>query len=430
MGRSSLGEAGVVVIGAGVAGLSAAAALRARGVPVTVLEAAARIGGRAWTECPDVLGGAAFDHGAYWLHAAHRNPLADLARRCGDALSESDSAETSRVFLDGRRATDAEQAAYHAVWDGFAAAAAPSLAPGAPDVSLADAVAGLCGDPWLPTIETWEGAIIAAADSIVLSARDWHRNQLDGANLVVAGGLGAFVARRLAGPVELSTPALRIGWDGLGAVHVETPRGTLACAACIVTVSTGVLAAGSLRFDPALPAAVQEAIAGLPMGLLSKVALPASGPDRMELADGSSVVRRVGAVGEPAMVFDAWPGGAARIVGFVGGEAAWSLASDPGAAEAFARSELRRMLGGQVDRALGAGAVVTRWGTDPLTLGAYAYARPGCADLRGRLAEPLAGRALVFAGEACRMDGLAGTAAGAWLSGRDAALAIIGKARC
>lgn len=412
------------MVGAGVAGLSAAAALRARGVKVTVLEAAARVGGRAWTEHPAVLGGAAFDHGAYWLHAAHRNPLVELARRCGDVLSESGTAETSRVFVEGRRATDAEQAAYHAAWDGITTAAEPHLAPGMPDVSLADALASMRGDPWLPTIETWEGAIIAAADSAVLSARDWQRNQLDGANLLVAGGLGAFVARRLAGPVELSTPALRIAWDGPGAVRVETPRGTLACGACIVTVSTGVLAAGSIRFDPALPAAMQEAVAGLPMGLATKVALPASGADRMGLAADSSVVRRVGGAGEPAMVFEAWPAGAAHLIGYVGGEAAWTLAGDARAAEAFARSELRGMLGGRVDGALGAGAAVTRWGTDPFTLGAYAYARPGCADLRGRLAEPLAGGALVFAGEACRMDGLAGTVGGAWLSGRDAAEAI------
>ena len=69
--------------------------------------------------------------------------------------------------------------------------------------------------------------------------------------------------------------------------------------------------------------------------------------------------------------------------------------------------------------------MVTGWGTDPFSLGAYAYARPGCADGRGVLAQPLAGGALAFAGEACRVDGLAGTVAGAWLSGRDAAEALL-----
>ena len=152
------------MVGAGVAGLSAAAALRGRGIRVTVLEAAARIGGRAWTERPDALGRAPFDHGAHWLHAAHRNPLADLARRCGDRLADADAAPT-RLFLDGRGATASELAAYHAAWDRLDDATAPHRAAGQPDVSLAEALGALRDDPWLATVETWEGAVIAAADA-------------------------------------------------------------------------------------------------------------------------------------------------------------------------------------------------------------------------------------------------------------------------
>ncbi len=422
-------EGGVVIVGAGAAGLSAAAALREGGVPVTVLEAAARIGGRAWTERPDALGRAPFDHGARWLHAAHRNPLVDLARRCGDPLADADTAPT-RLFLDGRAATAAELAAYEAAGERLDDATAPHRAAGQPDITLAEALDPLREDPWLATVETWEGAIIAAADAAVLSVRDWHRNQLDGANLVVAGGLGAFIIRRLAGPVELSTPATRIGWDGPGGtVEVETPRGTLRCAACIVTVSTGVLAANAIRFDPALPAPVRDAIAGLPMGLATKVALPARADGCFGPRESCSLVRRARRRGEPLMAFEAWPDGEAHLVGYVGGAAAWSLAGDDRAAEAFARSELRALFGADADRDLGDGAAVTGWATDPFSRGAYAYARPGCADARGALAQPLADGRLVFAGEACRTDGLAGTVAGAWLSGRDAARAVSGAIR-
>jgi monoamine oxidase len=62
--------------------------------------------------------------------------------------------------------------------------------------------------------------------------------------------------------------------------------------------------------------------------------------------------------------------------------------------------------------------------TDPLACGAYAYARPGCADARRTLGAPIAGGRLVFAGEATRVDGLAGTVGGAFLAGREAAAAI------
>ena len=45
--------------------------------------------------------------------------------------------------------------------------------------------------------------------------------------------------------------------------------------------------------------------------------------------------------------------------------------------------------------------------------------RPGKADARSRLAEPVGDGHLLFAGEACHV-GFAGTLAGAWISGRDA----------
>ena len=78
------------------------------------------------------------------------------------------------------------------------------------------------------------------------------------------------------------------------------------------------------------------------------------------------------------------------------------------------------MLGAGADRALGPG-VVSQWGGDPAYLGAYAYATPGHADARATLGEPLGGGRLIFAGEATRTDGLAGTVGGAWLAGVEAA---------
>ena len=67
-------EIDVVVIGAGVAGLSAAARLRQSGLRVLVLEASGRVGGRARTDIEPALGGIWFDHGAAWLHVAESRP--------------------------------------------------------------------------------------------------------------------------------------------------------------------------------------------------------------------------------------------------------------------------------------------------------------------------------------------------------------------
>ena len=395
----------VAVIGAGVAGLAAARRLREAGVAVTLVEAGSRIGGRAHTI---LVGGAPFDLGATWLHAAQRNPLVALAEP-DDHLRNSDAVRSERVFIAGRPATETEHAAYAAAWDRLDAVVAPALA--GPDISLAAAMAPMQSDPWAATIALWEGAIIAAADADELSLRDWHRNALDGPNRQPRDGVGAFISRRLATDASLNTPVTAIDWAGPG-VRVETARGSIHAAAAIVTVSTGVLAAGSIRFSPPLPPDVQGAIDGLPMGLLSKIALPLPCPSGF--APDSLLLDRT----QP-ITFNAWPDSRPYVTGFVGGRLAWSLAADPAA---FARDALRDMTGLRT----GDHPVLSEWGTDPLSLGGYAYARPGDSGKRDTLAAAFPAERLIFAGEAVCTDGLAGTVGGAYLSGVAAADRLLG----
>jgi glycine/D-amino acid oxidase-like deaminating enzyme len=68
----------VLVIGAGIAGLTAARDLAVDGYDVAVLEARERIGGRIWTS-HDL--GLPSDLGASWIHGFEDNPIARLARR-------------------------------------------------------------------------------------------------------------------------------------------------------------------------------------------------------------------------------------------------------------------------------------------------------------------------------------------------------------
>jgi monoamine oxidase len=407
----------VVVVGAGVAGLAAAAALRRSGVGTLVVEAAGRVGGRAHTV--RLAGGDAFDRGASWLHDAQRNPLVGIARAAGEAPVEADSVWRRRLFVGRRRATADEEAAYAASCERYAAAA-EAAARGAADIDMASAVSALRDEAWTATVETWQTTLIAAADPRDFSARDWHANALAGTNMRLPGGVGDFVVRRLAplaGPVRLKTPVARIRWGDAAGVAVQTARGTLAARAVIVTVSTGVLGAGDIAFEPALPLSYQE------------VALPATGADRLGLPATCSLRRRAEGMLAPSMSFLAWPYGAAHIVGFIGGPAAAALSREgPAAVEAFARAQLSDLLGHGADAALGAG-VVADWARDPLHRGAYAYAKPGHAGARAALGTPLGGGRLVFAGEACRTDGLAGTVGGAWLDGERAGAVVAGLLR-
>jgi monoamine oxidase len=422
----------VVIIGAGLAGLGAAATLRGAGKRAIVLEASSRAGGRAWTDYPASLGGVWFDMGAVWFHDAEHNPLVPIARAAGDLLLRSDELRKERTFIGDRIATEAELAGYANAWPRYEAAADAMVAAEG-DVSLAEVARSLPDDPWAATIEAWEGPVICAVDADRFSALDWRRNALGGSNLVPDGGIGAFVQRRLVegSDIRFDTPATRIRWAGPGGrVTVETANGSITAGACIVSVSTGVLASGALLFDPVLPARVTSAVQALPMGLAMKVALRATGPDRLDLPLHCSVDRILERPGDALMPFQCWPFGRDYVQGWIGGSVAWDLAREGEAAAVdFALAYLRRAFGGRVDRVFAGGAsLVTRWDADPWVRGAYCYAVPGSALARDTLAEPVSGGHLMFAGEACHVP-FAGTLAGAWLSGQTAArtaLAAIG----
>ena len=422
----------IVIIGAGLAGLGAAAALRDAGKRAVVLEASSRVGGRAWTDHPPSLGGVWFDMGAIWFHDGEHNPLVPIAKAAGDKLLRSDEIRQERTFIGNRMAAEVELAAFAGAWPRYEAAADAILAAEA-DVSLAEVTRRLPGDPWAATIEAWEGPVICAADADKFSALDWRRNALGGSNLVPDGGIGAFVQRRLTSglDIRLDTPATRVNWGGPGGrVTIDTVRGHITAEACIVTVSTGVLASGALVFDPPLPSRVTEAVQSLPMGLAMKVALRATGPDRLDLPSHCSVDRILERSGEPLMPFQCWPFGRDYVQGWIGGSVAWDLAlAGEAAAVDFALSYLRRAFGGRVDRLFAGGAsLVTRWDADPWVRGAYCYAVPGAAMARDALAEPVADGHLMFAGEACHI-GFAGTVAGAWISGQSAARAALKSIR-
>jgi monoamine oxidase len=423
----------IVIIGAGLAGLGAAALCRDHGRRAVVLEASGRVGGRAWTDHPAALGGVWFDVGAIWFHNAEQNPLVPIARETGETLLRSDEIRQERTFIGDRLATEEELSAYTHAWTPYEAATDAALADGG-DVSLAEITRRLPDDPWAATIEAWEGPVICAADADRFSARDWRRNALSGSNLLPEGGIGAFVQRRLTQDLDirLHTPVSRVRWGGPGgSVTVETASGSITAEACITTVSTGVLGSGTLLFDPVLPVRVSEAIHALPMGLAMKVVLRATGPDRLDLPLHCSVDRVLERQGDALMPFQCWPFGRDYVQGWIGGSVAWDLArAGEAAAVDFALSYLRRAFGGRVDRLFADGSsLVTHWDADPWIRGAYCYAVPGSAMARDVLADPVADGRLMFAGEACNV-GLGGTLAGAWISGQSAArtaLAAIGR---
>jgi monoamine oxidase len=278
------------------------------------------------------------------------------------------------------------------------------------------------GLDWSGTVQSWMGAMDAGVDFTALSTADYNVFEDYEIDLLVREGLGALVADAGAGlPVRLSTPATAIDWSGEG-VAVETPAGTLRARAAVVTVSTGVLGAGAIRFTPDLPAWKAEAVERVPMGLLTKIALRTDG-ERFGLSDNAWLTYRTSEeVPAEASFFLTHPFGEPILVGFVGGAFGWELARAGDAASVdFVTGELVKLFGARArDRIVATS--VSGWATNPHTRGAYASALPGHHDARAALARPLGDR-VFFAGEAMA-GGYIQLCSGAWMSGEATARAV------
>jgi monoamine oxidase len=409
----------LLVIGAGVAGIAAARCAIAAGATVQVLEARGRIGGRVLT---DHSLGAPFDLGARWLHNAEDNPLARFAGACGVPLADSDALRQERTWIGRRPATAAETAEYDAAFAAFEAALAARAARGGPDISAAEAAPS--GGAWDASIASWLGDIICAAPLSAMSLADYQANLLTGRNLLPQGGMGALVARAAEGlPIATGAVVARLRWGG-GSAVAEGAFGTLRARAVVCTLPAGLLAAGTIRFDPALPPEVLQAAADLPLGSVLKIGLRAAGADRLGIAPHTSIDRQV-APGEDLVTMGFWPFGHDHVTAHVGGATARALeAAGPAAAEAFLRDEIALRFGHDAPRAFRPGALTSAWLGDPFARGVYSHARVGRAQARRLLATPLAGGRLCFAGEACHPT-VSGTVGGAWLTGEAAARAAL-----
>jgi monoamine oxidase len=247
--------------------------------------------------------------------------------------------------------------------------------------------------------EPWFAAL-AGAEPERTSTLDFARATLSGSNRRLERGLGALIAHYGRGlPVRLTTPVTAIRWGGKD-VRVDTPHGSLRARTVIVTLSTSVLAAGRLRFEPALPAARLDALAGVPTGAANKVALAFT---RNVFDRAAPFFLRFADERFAPFVFEMRPFGRELAIGHLGGRWARELeAVGPKAMIELAKEALVHAFGADVRRHLRA-AASTAWCGDPEVMGGYSCALPGRAHLRPLLAEPLAER-VFFAGEACSLD--------------------------
>lgn len=405
----------IVIIGAGAAGLGAAAACRASKKSYMILEARERIGGRVFTNRSL---GLPYDAGAFYLHWAERNPWTTIARDLKiDAVDDGTLPRGAWLrFENGERVTSTNRLRYFGeISRRFDADQAQ-----VPDISFTDHVAD--NPDLLPGVRGM-ARLSLGEEPEQISARDYAR-LWSGDDYVVPQGYGTLLERFGADlNLRLSTPVREIRWNGAG-VEVVSNAGTIKARAAIITAPVNVLAKGVITFTPSLPAITQEALHGLGMGALSKIGLRFSG-SRFGLSQGTNLFDDWG--DGAGIAFEFWPFDRDLVVALLGGDFARSFLARPERdVVASTVQRLAQLIGEDVAKNFVAGSVHA-WASDPWSLGCYSYARPGQAGARAKLAEPVAER-LYFAGEAsAQLNGDFGpamTAGGAYLAGQAAVMAV------
>jgi monoamine oxidase len=407
----------VIVVGAGSAGLGAARRLIKEGRSVVVLEAANRVGGRAWTQSDSF--GVPVDMGASWVSGADKNPYTKVARSKGFNLVEHTNADTSLFRNDGSRADEQDYIDFAKNSKAIHKAMNKAARKGQ-DVPASAVIPDNL--PWAGAVQSWLGPMDYGVDFNQISTLDDWYGESDQPSYFVREGLGAVVATKAEGlPVKLNTSVTHIDWSGDG-VRVETIDGTISAKACLITVSTGVLAAGAIKFSPTLPEAKLEAVHALPMGLLVKVPMMFDGA-KLGLGENNWVTYQVSnKMPARACYFIAWPCGHDYLFGNIGGQLGWDLSSeDPTVTVDFAMEELIRLVGSDARKHFIKG-FRTDWANDPLAMGAYAAVKPGHYGVRKVLEAPVGDR-LFFAGEAMGR-GHSALVSGAYNSGKRAAKKI------
>ncbi len=253
---------GVVVVGAGLAGLAAADALLTAGMDVTVLEARDRVGGRVWSV---PFAGGIVERGAEFVLPCN-TAIEALAARFGLRLAPKGTPYGRR---EPRGAEAVPPADLEAAFDRIAAGDAP---PGAS--TLADAIERLELEPRLT-------ALIRARLEVSMGhpADDLRSDVLgegaatfgDFESYTVAGG-NAELAQALAGElgerVHLSSPVRRLRWNEEG-VTVSIDGGELAARAAVIAIPTAPLA--DIDFEPALRGPTAEALDSVRYGQNAKL---------------------------------------------------------------------------------------------------------------------------------------------------------------
>jgi monoamine oxidase len=385
----------VIVIGAGVAGLTAARRLAMQGFEVLVLEARNRVGGRVWSH--RLSNDEIVELGGEWISTS-QTAVIDLAAELGLGLVDTGMDFTSRDPVGGPVIPDDEHERLGRALARRMEESGPELLA---EMTVADLLAGLEQPGPAGAVLRSRLAGTAGAQLDEVSAGEIGEEfgvgdegsyvRIDGGNDCLAKALAVGLELRL----ETEVVSVHQGADGVGVVSTNEE---LRAGAVVLAVPLPVLR--RLVFDPALPDDVVLALDHLRMGKGVKVAVPTTEEPPMFRRQDTDI---------PAWYWTGLgPEGSVRraVTGYAGTKAG---------VDALLGGTMARLARAAPEVDLGA-PVVADWVSDPFAGGSYSVIGPGQRRLLASLARPW-GR-VFLAGE--HVNG-SGTIVGAIESGEDAA---------
>ncbi len=403
----------VLIIGAGVAGLSAALELKKRGLSCLVIEALDKPGGRARTRRS--ASGTAIDLGAHWLHGED-TPLRAVLDHYGLAYHEETDGE---MYVQSRgKCTRSDEDWMNAAVDwNKAQAIKTGELPDVPlpDLGIDDAARERLGQFGL----MWDGI----DPPYHPSAYEFLTDENTPGGLQPKAGMSGLI-EALARDVGMENLRLNTPISAIVSqkdhVDVRAGDGTRFMGrVALFTGSLGVLKANAVAFEPPLTADFRRHLAGLVMGKMNKIVV--------EVSPAFLAERRI-AVDTGYILLDAKPphfchvhsAGAPIIQLYISGRQA-ELIEGMTASEAF--DYLHRILA-PVESLAGFEAhvigdpVVSAWVSNPFTRGAYSCCLPGT-----RRQGPHREARVFFAGDTFD-ERFPASVAGAYRSGQTAAQLI------
>jgi monoamine oxidase len=418
-----MSEPDVIVIGAGVAGLTVARDVTTAGLRVLLLEARGRLGGRVLTHhTPDgpIELGAEFVHGAVeetlGVAAQARLPLRETDRIAASEPREGSAARTFFSAIDAvlAHASGGDDESFQHLVDRVAVDA------GTKATALRLVEGYHAADPAKISVQS-------LLDNTAADERPGAERQfrfVRGYDGLVTALFERAVRERCI--VQLGAVVTAIAWRPGHAVVRTAGKAEFTAPKVVVTAPLGVLKAGAIDFSPRLPDK-EEALRRLEMGAAARVSLQFE----HDAWAGRDSFPRDGFLftGEPP--FAVWwishPAPRPVVTGWAGGRRALAVLpiGEPDRV-GLALEELGAALGVDASRLRGElrGGFCHDWQGDPFACGAYSYAGVGGRHAGTELAAPV-DATLFFAGEATQSDGRNATVHGAIASGQRAAKQVL-----